>query len=209
MLDELVAGVRREEAGARAALASRFGSAEPSQRHEVLDGLAAAGAQGSRPAVELLVELVHRHRLAHPAITTVLVDPADVDDAAQLTLIAVVERIDSFQGRSRFQTWLRAIARNEALQILRRKRRKSEPSGQEVPELDRFVRRLSSVVADQQAVQRALDRLAEPYREVLVLRELEQLGYDEIAARLGVPIGTVRSRLARAREQLAGITWHW
>lgn len=175
MLDELVAGVRREDAGARAALASRFSSAEPPQRHEVLDGLAAAGAQGSRPAVELLVELVHRHRLAHPAITTVLVDPADVDDAAQLTLIAVVERIDSFQGRSRFQTWLRAIARNEALQILRRKRRKSEPSGQEVPELDRFVRRLSSVVADQQAVQRALDRLAEPYREVLVLRELEQL----------------------------------
>lgn len=91
--------------------------------------------------------------------------------------------------------------------MLRRKRRKTEPTGEDVPECDRFARRLSSVVADQCLVRQALDALPEPDREALVLREFEQLGYDEIADRLGVPIGTVRSRIARAREQLASRAW--
>ena len=178
-------------------------------RIAILDGLAVHGAAGAVPATELLLELVHRHRIAQPAITSLLVDPADIEDAAQLTLIAVMEKIAQFEGRSRFQTWVRAIARNEALQVLRRKQRKTEPSGDEVPEQWAFARRLSSVVADEVAVRQALDRVPEPYREALILREFDQLGYDEIAERLGVPVGTVRSRIARARDLLAKQTWHW
>lgn len=197
------------DAAARAAIVTGFGGAGPEDRIAVLDGLAILGAQGAVPATELLLELVHRHRIAHPAITSLLVDPADIEDAAQLTLIAVMEKISQFEGRSRFQTWVRAIARNEALQVLRRKQRKTEPATDDVPERAAFSRRLSSVVADELAVRQALDRLPEPYREALVLREFDQLGYDEIADRLEVPVGTVRSRIARARDLLARQTWHW
>lgn len=201
--------VARGEAAARAEVATAYAAAGPDDRAAILDGLAVHGAQGAVPATELLLELVHRHRVAHPAITSLLVDPADIEDAAQLTLIAVLEKIDQFEGRSRFQTWVRAIARNEALQVLRRKQRKTEPATDDVPEQWAFARRLSSVVADEVAVRQALERVPEPYREALVLREFEQLGYDEIAERLGVPVGTVRSRIARARDLLAQQAFNW
>jgi RNA polymerase sigma-70 factor (ECF subfamily) len=206
---ELLQSVALGNAAARGAVVTEYAAAGQDDRIAILDGLAVHGAAGAVPATEVLLELVHRHRIAQPAITTLLVDPADIEDAAQLTLIAVLEKISQFEGRSRFQTWVRAIARNEALQVLRRKQRKSEPSGDDVPEQWAFSRRLSSVVADEVAVRRALERVPEPYREALILREFDQLGYDEIAERLGVPVGTVRSRIARARDLLAKQTWHW
>ncbi|KAA1429320.1 RNA polymerase sigma factor [Nocardioides antri] len=197
------------DAAARGAVLSDYAATGAEARIAILDGLAGHAATGAIPATELLLELVHKHRIAHPAITTLLVDPADIEDAAQLTLIAVMEKMAQFEGRSRFQTWVRAIARNEALQVLRRKQRKNEPSGDEVPERAAFSRRLSSVVADEVAVRQALDQVPEPYREALILREFDQLGYDEIAERLSVPVGTVRSRIARARELLAKQAWNW
>jgi RNA polymerase sigma-70 factor (ECF subfamily) len=197
------------DAAARGAVVTEYAAAGSEERIAILDGLAVLGARGARPATEILLELTHKHRIAQPAITSLLVDPADIEDAAQLTLISVMEKIDQFEGRSRFQTWVRAIARNEALQVLRRKQRKSEPTGDEVPEVAAFSRRLSSVVADEHAVRQALARVPEPYREALVLREFDGLGYDEIAERLGVPVGTVRSRISRARDLLAKQTWHW
>lgn len=206
---DLIARVVDGDQTARGDLVTEFDRSGPDTRTTMLDELAAQGAAGSSPATEVLLELVHRHRVAHPAITSLLIDPADIADAAQLTLIAVMERIAQFEGRSRFQTWVRSVARNEALQLLRRKQRKSEPVSDAVPERAAFTRRLSSVVADEMAVQQAIARIPEPFREALVLREFDQLGYDEIAARLDVPIGTVRSRIARAREHLAQQTWHW
>jgi len=197
------------DAVARGAVVTEYAAAGSEERIAILDGLAVLAASGASAATEVLLELTHKHRLAQPAITTLLVDPADIEDEAQLTLIAVMEKIDQFEGRSRFQTWVRAIARNEALQVLRRKQRKSEPTGDEVPELSAFSRRLSSVVADEHAVRQALERVPEPYREALVLREFDGLGYEEIAERLGVPVGTVRSRISRARELLAKQTWHF
>ena len=197
------------DAVARGAVVTEYAGAGTDERVAILDGLAVLAAAGASAATEVLLEITHKHRLAQPAITTLLVDPADIEDAAQLTLIAVMEKIDQFEGRSRFQTWVRAIARNEALQVLRRKQRKSEPTGDEVPELAAFSRRLSSVVADEHAVRQALERVPEPYREALVLREFDGLGYEEIAERLGVPVGTVRSRISRARELLAKQTWHF
>ncbi len=205
----LLQAAAQGDAAARGALAADYAGAGAEERIAILDGLGALAATGALPATELLLELVHRHRIAQPAITSLLIDPADIEDAAQLTLIAVLENIAQFEGRSRFQTWVRAIARNEALQVLRRKQRKTEPSGEEVPELAAFSRRLSSVVADEHAVRQALDRVPEPYREALILREFDGLGYDEIAERLGVPVGTVRSRIARARDLLAKQTWNF
>jgi RNA polymerase sigma-70 factor (ECF subfamily) len=205
LLEDAAAG----DAVARGAVVTEYAAAGAEERIAILDGLALLASGGAASATEILLELTHKHRIAQPAITTLLVDPADIEDAAQLTLIAVLEKIDQFEGRSRFQTWVRAIARNEALQVLRRKQRKSEPTGDEVPELAAFSRRLSSVVADEHAVRQALERVPEPYREALVLREFDGLGYEEIAERLGVPVGTVRSRIARARDLLAKQTWNF
>lgn len=191
----------------RRTVLARYAAADAAGRDDVLDGVARAAASGSPAATELLVELAHTHRVALPAITSVLTDPADIDDAAQLTLIAIYERITSFADRAHVRSWIKAIARNEALMVLRRKRRKTEPSGEEVPDVHGFVRRLSSVVADESIVNEAVATLDERFRVALLLREMDGLEYDEIAARLDVPIGTVRSRIARARAQLARQAW--
>lgn len=210
MTDEtLLRSAADGDAAARGAVLGEYAAASADDRVAILDTLATYGAAGAVPATEILLEIVHKHRVAHPAITSLLVDPADIEDAAQLTLIAVMEKVGQFEGRSRFQTWVRAIARNEALQVLRRKQRKTEPSSDEVPEREAFSRRLSSVVADEVAIRQALEQVPEPYREALVLREFDALGYEEIAERLGVPVGTVRSRISRARELLAKQAWNW
>jgi RNA polymerase sigma-70 factor, ECF subfamily len=202
-LADLAAG----RAGAGAGLATAFAAAhragDRDRADALLDGVAALAAAGSRAAIEVLVGLVHDHHLAAPAIGALLVAPADADDAEQLTLIAVLEHVSSFEGRARFRTWLHRVARNEALMVLRRKQRKAEPSGEPVPDGDAGVRRISSLLADRLTVDQLLAELPDHHREALVLRELEGLEYEEIAARLGVPIGTVRSRIARGREQLA------
>jgi RNA polymerase sigma-70 factor (ECF subfamily) len=168
-----------------------------------LDQVALAAAGGAISARVALIGIVDEHRLARPAITKLLIDPADIDDAQQLALIAVAERIGGYEGRGPFLGWLHRVARNEALMLLRRKQRRNEPSGEEPPEQWGFVARLSSFVADADAVERLLAGLSHDHREALRLREIEGLDYEEIAARLGVPVGTVRSRLARARDQLA------
>jgi RNA polymerase sigma-70 factor (ECF subfamily) len=214
LLDRLVAADADADAAAASAgdeLAAAFGRMWTARDRDGADGLldavARRAAAGSRPAVEVLLGLVHRHHLAEPAAAGILVTPADLDDALQLTLIAVLEHVGSYEGRARFRTWLSRVARNEALMVLRRKQRKSEPSGEPVPDGAGFVRRLSSVLADQLTVQALLDSLPVHYRVPLALRELDQLEYEEIADRLGIPIGTVRSRIARGREQLARRAW--
>ncbi|BCY10623.1 hypothetical protein L3i22_057110 [Actinoplanes sp. L3-i22] len=127
-----------------------------------------------------------------------LADAADVDDAAQETLIAVARGIHTFEGRSRFSSWLHRVAVNAALEVLRRKTRAGVPAD-EVPETG-ALRRMSSVAATRMDVENALNRLPEQYREALRLREFEQRSYEEIADLLHLPVGTVRSRISRARR---------
>jgi RNA polymerase sigma-70 factor (ECF subfamily) len=216
LLDQLRAGDRSAADELDRAYAALAASGAARSADEVLDAIAMAAAAGAPMAVNLLATLVHRHRLADRAVAQVLIDPADIDDAVQLALIAVVERVNGFQGRARFRTWLFRVARNEALMLLRRKQRRPEPVGG-VPDGTggaaapggEYVRRLSSVVAGRLSIEQMLAGLPEHYREPLRLRELEQLEYAEIADRLGLPIGTVRSRIARAREQLARTAWTW
>jgi RNA polymerase sigma-70 factor (ECF subfamily) len=167
-----------------------------------LTNLAVAAAGGSQTALEALLAAVVERRLIEPVVTRMLLNPADIDDAVQLTLITVAERIGSFEARAPFKRWLSRVARNEALMVLRRRTRKTEPSGQELPEVWGVLRRISSLIANRDAVDRMLSSLPPLYRDVLVLREIEDLEYEEIAGRLQVPVGTVRSRLARGREQL-------
>jgi RNA polymerase sigma-70 factor (ECF subfamily) len=171
--------------------ASRDGSLDAMLDH--LAGRAAAGEDGS---VELLLEVVHRLGLARPAITSIIFDTALVDDVAQETLMTLERRIGSFEGRAKFRTWLYAVARNEALMALRR--RQMGP----VEEAPASSTRFSSIVVGRLTIEALIDGLPEPYRETLRLQLFDNCGYDAIAKRLDIPIGTVRSRLAKARDLL-------
>jgi RNA polymerase sigma-70 factor (ECF subfamily) len=167
-----------------------------------LGPLARTAAGGSDEALERLLYLVDRCRLAYPPIWSVLSDPDLVEDAAQEAVVAVTRGIQTFRGESRFTTWLYRVARNAAMATLRGAR--SDAPLSEVPEpLSGMTRSLSSIVTDRVALDRAIEALPSEFRDALTLRERDQLQYEEIATRLGVPIGTARSRISRARARLA------
>jgi RNA polymerase sigma-70 factor (ECF subfamily) len=167
-----------------------------------LGPLARAAAAGSGEALERLLYLVDRCRLAYPPIWSVLSDPDLVEDAAQETVVAVTRGIQTFRGDSRFTTWLYRVARNAAMATLR-SARADAPLSEAPEQLSGMTRSLSSIVTDRVALDRAIDALPSEFRDALTLRERDQLQYEEIATRLGVPIGTARSRISRARARLA------
>lgn len=144
---------------------------------------------------------------AHNLARYLLRDPHEAEDAVQDACLRAIRHFHGFRGVDG-RAWLLSIVRNTCFTRLRRRR-----SGGEVVE---FEEEMHSVEADDagpeadlartiaaEQVREALDRLPVEFREVLVLRELEGLSYREIAQVAGVPIGTVMSRLARARRQLS------
>ncbi len=161
--------------------------------------LALAAAAGDRRALEVLLE---RHvDYVHAVCRRVLGHPEDALDAAQEAMIAVARRIGSFDGRAQFTTWLYRVATNAALDEVRRRKRRPSPTD------DGILDRPSSaapdrVVAARLDVDAALARLPEEFRTAVVLRDLLDLDYAEIADALGIPIGTVRSRISRGRRLL-------
>ncbi len=180
---------------------ARWWSEHDPQGHELLDSLAAAAHQPD--ALALLLRLVDDHQLSRPAIRRVLIDETDVADAEQATLAVVGLRVGSFEGRARFTTWLHQIALNESRMLVRSRERRPATPIAELPAETAYLARLSTLVAQRDALERAVAELPEASREVFVLREGEGLSYDEIAMSLAVPVGTVRSRLNRARAALA------
>ena len=130
----------------------------------------------------------------------------DARDATQTAFIKSYEHLDSFNPEQRFFNWLYRILKNECLNSLRG-RRPAEPVSLGLP---------AGNGADpvetrerHQAVQSALLTLSVEYREVVVLRHFTDLSYDEIAATLGIPAKTVKSRLYTARQQLGGLLAEW
>lgn len=136
--------------------------------------------------------------------------PADADDATQEALIRIVRGIGSFDGRSSFATWAYRIATNTTLDELRKKRRRpqlhivrGEPGEPPPEQVDPRAERELSAPLDRIALDEALAALPEEFRTPLVMRDVGDLDYAEIAEALGVPLGTVKSRIARGRRQLA------
>jgi RNA polymerase sigma-70 factor (ECF subfamily) len=131
---------------------------------------------------------------------------ADAEDAAQEVFLKLFERARTFDGRARFSTWLHRLTVNLCLHRMERERLRlaralPEDGAALVDPCASPAESLSRTEA-REALQRLLARLSPEHRAVLVLRELEELSYQEIAAALELPEGTVMSRLARAREQL-------
>ena len=165
-----------------------------------LDQLAARAAGGDAAALdELLADIQPRVRRI---CGRMLLFPEDAEEAAQDALLLVATKIGTFEGRSRFSTWLHAVASNSARQTYRSlKRRAAERPTDELPPY--ADPRTTSVIAGSRldllealdAVGSARPELVEP----LVLRDVQELDYNEIAALLDVPLGTVKSRIHAAR----------
>lgn len=134
-------------------------------------------------------------------------DGHDAEDAVQDACLRAYEHVDGLRGADG-RAWLLTIVRNVCRTRLGQKREQPALSGlaeagQELPAPDGTPEIPLVRAADRERLRQALEELPEDYREAIVLRELEGMSYKEIAAVADVPLGTVMSRLARARERLA------
>jgi RNA polymerase sigma-70 factor (ECF subfamily) len=136
-------------------------------------------------------------------------DPEDARDATQNALISALRNLRSFRAEAKLSTWLHRLAVNASLDVIRRRRpsasleelsdRRSEGTSPEE----------SAVTADRaRSVHRALAALSPEHRAVVVLHDLQQQDYAEVAEILDIPVGTVKSRIHRARIELAKLLGH-
>lgn len=161
----------------------------------------AAARAGDRDALGRLLE-AHYHRV-YAVCRRLVGNDADALDATQDAMVAAVRSLSRFDGRSAFGTWLYRVATNACLDELRRRRRRPRLRRPEEPDPAAAEPDPASAAADRLDLDRALGALPAPFRAAVVLRDVAGLSYQEIAAVLDVPVGTVRSRLARARGALA------
>jgi RNA polymerase sigma-70 factor, ECF subfamily len=153
-------------------------------------------------------ELVARHdsRVYHLCLR-IMGDPEEARDAAQETLITSWRKLDQFRGESAFTTWLHRITVNTCYDQLRRRRRQpmlhlvSEDGAE--PEPGPAIPDHADSVVNAAEVAAALQQVPEEFRAALVLADVEDLPYDEIASILDVATGTVKSRVHRGRIALA------
>ena len=167
---------------------------------QVLDALAGRAATGDALALEILLERLDEGRVLHRFIAGLLLDEAAIDDVVQDTLISIAGSISSFSGRSKFTTWAHRVAKNRTVDHLRRQR-ETAPL-EEDPELGP-AQRMSSMIATRVSVQEALAQLPEKYRDPVTLRDVEGQSYQEVAKRLDLSVGTVKSQVRRGRAMLA------
>jgi RNA polymerase sigma-70 factor (ECF subfamily) len=163
---------------------------------------------GDRRAIERLLR-IHQPQV-HAVCRRITGNDADALDATQEALIAIVRGLPTFDGRARFSTWAYRIATNACLDELRRRKRRPlvglpEQDGTAVDLADTSLPDPGETVGNREEIDAALSQLAPDFRVAVVLRDLCQLDYAEIADVLEIPAGTVRSRIARGRGQLADL----
>lgn len=171
------------------------------------------------------LELIERHRLGDPSAFGEIFDrhhrmvfnlalrlsgdPERADDLSQEIFLRIYRHIGRFKGRSSLKTWIYRISINCCRSRLARRRLPIQvPADPTVDLVDRL--RDPTAGPERRAIARdrmrqlmaVLQQLPRPYREAVVLRDVEELTYEEIAGVLGVRLGTVRSRIARGRERL-------
>ena len=143
----------------------------------------------------------------------ILSDYQDAEDAAQDTFVKAYKSISSFKGQSAFTTWLYVICKNSCNDILRKRQKHSQVMSIDSDDSDDSpIREIKSdkptpeeqaeLNETQKIVREAINSLKNEYKEVLVLSDMQQLSYDEVSAILKIPVGTVKSRLNRARNAL-------
>jgi len=166
---------------------------------------------GDKKAFDVLI-LKYQQRIVH-VITGFVHDPVEALDVAQEAFIKAYRAIPNFRGDSAFYTWLYRIAINTAKNHLTSRARRppavdvdamDATNFYDAPELKEFETPESSLMSDElkQTIHQAIQDLPEDTATAIKLRELEGMSYEEIAQVMECPIGTVRSRIFRARDAI-------
>ena len=164
--------------------------------------------EGDRDAFAPIYE---QHKaMVHTLAFHMLGSRADADEATQEAFLAAWRSLGSFRFDARFATWLYRLAMNVCLERLRREGRRRALGNGHVGTVPGGAAAVRAVADGPQAdVRAALAGLDPVYRACVVLRDLGGLSYQEIAGALGVPVGTVRSRIARGRDALRAALREW
>lgn len=167
--------------------------------------LVSAAQRGDRAALERLLRR-HYDRV-HAICRRLTGSTADAEDAAQEAMIAIVRGLPRFDGRAAFSTWVYRIATNATFDELRRRKRRpalhvAAEDGALVEHADPLSHRRVAAAETRFDLDRALAQLPDEFRLPVVLRDVGDLDYAEIAETLDIPIGTVKSRIARGRAML-------
>jgi RNA polymerase sigma-70 factor (ECF subfamily) len=169
--------------------------------------------RGDKKAFELLVAKYQRK--LHRLLSRFIRDPSEVEDVAQEAFIKAYRALPSFRGESAFYTWLYRIAVNTAKNYLVAAGRRAPTSTPiDSEEAENFeeghqLRHMNTPEAELMSkqiaatVNQTMEELPDELRVAITLREIEGMSYEDIAAAMSCPIGTVRSRIFRARETIA------
>lgn len=170
-----------------------------------LTSLALAAGRGDRAALDQFIRATERDVWRTVAF---LADPGSADDLTQETYLRVIGALPRFAGRSSARTWLLSIARRVVVdQIRRNQARPRTTSAVDIEDL-LSTPRTSSRFEEVVEVRILLDGLDPDRRDALVLTQVLGLSYDEAAEVCGCPLGTIRSRVARARDDLIAAARH-
>jgi len=167
--------------------------------------------QGDKSAFDLLV-LKYQHRIIQ-LVNRFIKDPSEAQDVAQEAFVKAYRALGNFRGDSAFYTWLYRIAINTAKNyLMSRTRRHTDyevdlqdaEQVENVPQLKGMETPDNDIMNEQiiDAIREAIDDLPEDMRTAITLREFDGMSYEEIAEAMGCPVGTVRSRIFRAREAI-------
>jgi RNA polymerase sigma-70 factor (ECF subfamily) len=167
--------------------------------------------RGERGAFDLLV-LRYQHKVVK-LVARLLRDPAEAEDVAQEAFVKAYRAIGSFRGDSAFYTWLYRIAVNTARNTMASRQRRPLDYEADLSESEQSVVESRMRHGDtpeaaalseeiHTTVNGAIEALPEDLRTAIILREVEGLSYEEIAEAMDCPVGTVRSRIFRAREAI-------
>lgn len=168
-----------------------------------------AARNGDPLAFEQLIHLYEKRVFA--LTRRMCKNPADAEEAAQETFLAAWQGLKFFRGESSFSTWLYRLASNACVDLLRKEGRHQAAAGPSLNDEEVLLEiqdeapsphTLAEQAELKEQIEAGLAALPEEYREVLILREIHQQSYDEIAEILSMDLGTVKSRINRGRKRL-------
>lgn len=168
-----------------------------------------AARRGNQEAFEHLVRAYEKRVLA--LTFRMCGNPEDGAEAAQEAFLAAWQGLESFRGEASFSTWLYRLASNACVDLLRREGRHRAAAGPSLDDEELNLDAVDPAPTPQEAAERAelrrqiengLRALPAEYRQVLILREMHQLSYEEIGQTLSLDPGTVKSRISRGRKRL-------
>ena len=170
------------------------------------ENIIARARRGDADAFERLV-VAYRDQVFRLALR-MCGSEADADEVAQEAFLSAWKGLPNFRGDSQFSTWLYQLTSHAAIDLMRREKRQiaaEDITEVSAPDPAPGPQQQAERSEQRQAVRDAILQLTPEYRQIVVLRFLEELSYEEIGAMLALPSGTVKSRLNRARAQLKEI----